>query len=345
MCPAPGTSIGLVPSGRIAVAGFTDGTLRLFDLTGTFARDRNHPANRHAAARRADELFDDDASSSSSEGTLGSSDGSASSAAGKVRGVSVDSRSNQRYGAVACQIHARGVHTSLRMDVAVSEDGLYAFGGVQRGSVELVAVYLGDVESYLDERTEVADGNDGNKNGMATEAPGLLDLISVDRHADAKLKGFGACKRLWNGWERATKSGERPEYLLFTGKGIKVRSSFRILSREHAKRSRSLMTCCFRPCIHTEHSHLVLPTVPPRLHGRGRGLRLDLPLRHPRQRHEHQPALLPPQCPWNAAGHQQERRPKAARVGPDVRTEADRGGWRRRWEPWIGRSAKTSRLR
>ena len=38
------------------------------------------------------------------------------------------------------------------MDVAVSEDGLYAFGGVQRGSVELAVVYLGDVEGYLDER-------------------------------------------------------------------------------------------------------------------------------------------------------------------------------------------------
>ena len=32
-----------------------------------------------------------------------------------------DSDSNQRNGAVACQIHARGVHTFLLMDVAVSE--------------------------------------------------------------------------------------------------------------------------------------------------------------------------------------------------------------------------------
>ncbi|KAL3823414.1 hypothetical protein ACHAXA_004289 [Cyclostephanos tholiformis] len=38
------TSIGLVPSGRLAVAGFTDGTLRLFDLTGIFVKDKNHPA-------------------------------------------------------------------------------------------------------------------------------------------------------------------------------------------------------------------------------------------------------------------------------------------------------------
>lgn len=113
----------------------------------------------------------------------------------------------------SCRIHARGVHTSLLMDVAVSEDGLYAFGGVLRGSVELAAVYLGDAENYLSERVVSKQVNDSDV--------GLLDLVRVDRHADAKLKGFGAVARLWNGWER-TRAGERPEYLLFTGKGIKV---------------------------------------------------------------------------------------------------------------------------
>ena len=153
----------------------------------------------------------------------------------------VDSRSNQRYGAVSCQIHARGVHTSLLMDVAVSEDGLYAFGGVQRGSVELAAVYLGDVEGYLDERLSSSSSSssslgralaapglkydDSDGRGGDDETPGILDLIQVDRHADAKLKGFGACTRLWNGWERARGGVERPEYLLCTGKGIKVRKS------------------------------------------------------------------------------------------------------------------------
>ena len=113
------------------------------------------------------------------------------------------------------RIHARGVHTSLLMDVAVSEDGLYAFGGVLRGSVELAAVYLGDAENYLSERVASKQVNGSDV--------GLLDLVRVDRHSDAKLKGFGAVARLWNGWER-TRAGERPEYLLFTGKGIKVSS-------------------------------------------------------------------------------------------------------------------------
>ena len=105
------------------------------------------------------------------------------------------------------------MHTKSLIDVAVSEDGLYAFGGVLRGSVELAAVYLGDVETYLDERMA---GTEEEKSTV-----GLLDLVKVDRHADAKLKGFGAVARLWNGWDR--NKYERPEYLLCTGKGIKVR--------------------------------------------------------------------------------------------------------------------------
>ena len=192
------------------MGGFTDGTLRLFDLTGVFARDKNNP---HSPPTKNSFEFDDDASSSSDD-SLESSQRVKSKETTKLNGGLVNSHSNLRYGAVACQIHARGVHTSLLMDVAISEDGLYAFGGVQRGSVELAAVYLGDIESYLDERLA--------NNQVVAFTPCLLDLIQVDRHADAKLKGFGACTRLWNGWERA-KSGECPEYLLFTGKGIKVR--------------------------------------------------------------------------------------------------------------------------
>jgi hypothetical protein len=103
---------------------------------------------------------------------------------------------------------------------------------VQRGSVELAAVYLGDVEGYLDERLSLssssaaAAGSDDDDDGRGDdETPGILDLIQVDRHADAKLKGFGACTRLWNGWERARSGTERPEYLLCTGKGIKVSKS------------------------------------------------------------------------------------------------------------------------
>ncbi|KAL7534852.1 hypothetical protein ACHAXR_006127 [Thalassiosira sp. AJA248-18] len=268
-------SIGLVPSGRIAVAGFTDGTLRLFDLTGIFAKDKNHPENAHhhhhphgkkkesITGDSGESLFDDDSSSDEEEDTFTSNNcPTTSTSTTNAKSMSVNSHSNQRYGAVACQIHARGVHTSLLMDVAVSEDGLYAFGGVQRGSVELAAVYLGDVEGYLDERQEKVEadrrkkkkkgeqkeeGNDDANNNMTggAETPGLLDLIQVDRHADAKLKGFGACTRLWNGWDRARNGVERPEYLLFTGKGIKNIHIWSYKPSRLEKGEESVWTCLY----------------------------------------------------------------------------------------------------
>eukprot|EP00804_Cyclotella_cryptica_P010784 CCRYP_008733-RB/>CCRYP_008733-RB protein AED:0.03 eAED:0.03 QI:381/1/1/1/1/0.83/6/3101/1099 len=234
------TSIALVPSGRLAIAGFTDGTLRLFDLTGTFARDKNDPRNPTSLDSFE---FDDDASTDASEDEMSPKRGRRS-----INGE-VCSHVNQRFGVVACQIHARGVHTSLLMDVAVSEDGLYAFGGVQRGSVELVAVHLGEVENYLDEKFP---GEGGTRNRQEHEKQpedsivGLLDLVRVDRHADAKLKGFGAVARLWNGWERA-RGGDRPEYLLFTGKGIKNIHiwSFKPSRLENGEEEESIWTCLY----------------------------------------------------------------------------------------------------
>jgi len=234
-----------------------DGTLRLFDLTGVFARDRNDPRNhfptptttpvtskthqkkKNNKKSELDELFDADSSGEESfqmdeeqemvfeaaelEQHNSSSVSPTSTKKGGRSGntLVINSHANQRYGAVACQIHSRGVHTNLLMDVAISEDGLYAFGGVLRGSVELVAVYLGDVEEYIDGKLEESNNNDFAVSSVANSAVSVLDLIQVDRHADAKLRGFGACTRLWNGWDRS--KSDRPEYLLLSGKGIKVR--------------------------------------------------------------------------------------------------------------------------
>lgn len=90
-----GTSIALVPSGKLAIGGFTDGTLRLFDLTGTFVKDRN---DRRNSAAEESQLFDDDASFSSEE------EMEMSTCKGrKGNNEEVCSRDNQRFGVVACQ--------------------------------------------------------------------------------------------------------------------------------------------------------------------------------------------------------------------------------------------------
>lgn len=125
------------------------------------------------------------------------------------------SKENQRFGAVASQIHAKGVHTSLLMDVDVAQDGEYCFAGVLRGSMELVAVHLGAVEAYLDER-QVRNQQQETKENSLAKPMDLLDLTTVFRRSDAKLRGFGACTRLRN-----ASTTKPPQYLLFTGKAIK----------------------------------------------------------------------------------------------------------------------------
>ena len=66
-------------------AGFSDGTLRVFDLTGNFGLNQDAAV----ASRQKSSLL-------------------------------VASKWCQTYGAVACQIHARGVHTDLTANVAIT---------------------------------------------------------------------------------------------------------------------------------------------------------------------------------------------------------------------------------
>jgi WD40 repeat protein len=158
----------MAPSGHFLLAGFSDGTLRIFDMTRGFGQENLNDA--YAPSRNKSSMM-------------------------------VASKHFQKYGAVACQIHARGVHTDLLMDVDVAQDGQYCFAGVQRGSTELHAVHLGDLEA-----------------ACTSSAPkkNLLDYVQVHVHSDAKLKGFGACSRV------VSKNGlHRPKYLLLTGKAIK----------------------------------------------------------------------------------------------------------------------------
>ncbi len=198
------TSISVAPSGRHIIAGFTDGTLRLFDTTGRLWNKEVNSVERSdetdkcvdEVKKELESIFDCDSSDSETEFAP-------QSAPTKAKNRIVMSKAHQNYGAVACQIHAKGVITSLLMSVDCCEDGSYAFGGVLRGSTELVAVDLSSLEKYHDDYS-------GNGSDVC-----ILDLIKVHRYSDAKLKGFGACIRL--------KNTTRPEYRLFTGKGIKVR--------------------------------------------------------------------------------------------------------------------------
>ncbi|CAB9498541.1 expressed unknown protein [Seminavis robusta] len=215
------TALTLSPSGRLMIACFPDGTIRLFDLTGTFSSsccatptNSSSSSNNNPKGKLEDNLFDMDSSSEEEEMDNDTKSPHAASFQQEQEDTSpkrggrnrfVLSKEHQRFGTVACQIHAKGVITSLLMDVAVAEDGQYCFAGVLRGTQEMVAVHLGAVEAFLDKHLRQPQEH----------IPELLDLISVYRCSDAKLRGFGACTRVRNG----TRS--HPQYLLFTGKAIK----------------------------------------------------------------------------------------------------------------------------
>ncbi|KAL7560029.1 hypothetical protein ACA910_013520 [Epithemia clementina (nom. ined.)] len=205
------TSLKFSPSGRLVIGGFADGTVRLFDLTGHFKKS-SVAANKRASL-----------SSTTKASTNTTSSGGSS--------ILLDSKDHQLFGAVAGQIHAKGVHTSLLMTVDVAEDCRWCFAGVLRGSMELLALDLTELEQEFDRyamnnhaRQKTTTDNiptshcpiqDGNKRENDEEEEeedkNMLDCVTVYRHADAKLRGFGACTRLQHS----------ESYLLFSGKAIK----------------------------------------------------------------------------------------------------------------------------
>ena len=188
------TSLKFSPSGRLVIGGFADGTVRLFDLTGTFQ------TSHHASHQRSSTTHNKTRGDNQITGGGG----------GGGSSILVDSKDNQLYGAVAGQIHAKGVHTSLLMTVDIAPDCRWCFAGVLRGSMELLALDLTELEDHY-WNTECHGRQEKEEEEEEEPATNLLDHVTVYRHADAKLRGFGACTRLQHS----------PSYLLLTGKAIK----------------------------------------------------------------------------------------------------------------------------
>jgi len=188
-----GTSLKVSPSGNFLWGGFSDGTLRVWDLSGTFGIQEDDVI---ASRQKTDVL--------------------------------VNSKLTQGFGAVACQIHARGVHTDLITTVDISDDAEYVFVGVARGAMELHAVYVGDLERavHAHKQRELLDEN------IPKKSRNILDYIKVYCHSDAKLKGFGACATMRVKSNTNNKNAP-PSYLLLTGKGIKNIHIWKFTPPEH----------------------------------------------------------------------------------------------------------------
>jgi hypothetical protein len=208
------------------LGGFATGTVRIFDIHGQFPKPPPHQPNttrkRGGGGRRGrtsistDEEEDNDMDDDCDNGPKSSGQQQPQQQP-QPKNI-VNSNTFQAFGAVACQIHARGVHTSLKLDVKVCEEeeevvdnnrSCYCFASVVRGSMECVAI---DLSSLLvaARNTNIipAVGSSAKKN--------ILDGIVVHRNSDAKLRGLGACTKL-----SSTTNHGNDRYLLLTGKSIK----------------------------------------------------------------------------------------------------------------------------
>ena len=68
-----------------------------------------------------------------------------------------DLNSNSKYGHVIGFIEAKGLHTNLLVTVKFSPDGRFAFAGVSKGSMELLAIDLGNIPVWNREKNKRYD--------------------------------------------------------------------------------------------------------------------------------------------------------------------------------------------
>jgi len=127
-----------------------------------------------------------------------------------------DMNSQNNHGLLVGHIRAKGLHTNLLLLVKISEDSRFAFAGVTKGSMEMVAVDLGKLPLWA------------NHNGSAlsqTKRKSILnDLVKTYTHSDPKLRGFGAVVRVVEqSFEKDSSDLNRSQvqYRLVCGRGIK----------------------------------------------------------------------------------------------------------------------------
>lgn len=116
------------------------------------------------------------------------------------------------------QIYAKGMHTSLLVTVIISEDNQFAFAGVNKGSMEMLVFDIGRLPHDMIDAAVSSEADTGSAN-KRPKGESVLENITLYRHMDPKLRGFGAvvCVR------HSLQGSETPvtEYLLACGKGIK----------------------------------------------------------------------------------------------------------------------------
>lgn len=136
---------------------------------------------------------------------------------------------SQRNGTFLTQIRPKGMHTTFRLNVKITEDCRICFAGVLKGSSEMVAI---DLSAYPINWGKYRDLSKLSSKQRAANAPsGIFDTSAMHQllffnYSDAKLRGFGAATCIPNQAqinEEITEQGipSFRKYLLACGMGIK----------------------------------------------------------------------------------------------------------------------------
>jgi WD40 repeat protein len=101
---------------------------------------------------------------------------------------------SQRNGTFLAHIRAKGMHTSFRLNVKITEDSRMCFAGVLKGSSEMVAI---DLSLYQLNWNRAIREKGGKLSRGAPSPSGAFDnsflhYFRLFSYSDAKLRGFGA---------------------------------------------------------------------------------------------------------------------------------------------------------
>lgn len=130
-----------------------------------------------------------------------------------------------RHGTLVGHIRAKGMHTNLILTVKVTEDCRYAFAGCLKGSMEMLAVDMGQIPLWRQDSSSSQHPHTSGNMKKRDNTKGLRpsshapSRVRTFNHLDPKLRGFGAVSRL-----RPLRDGvsdEKEKYVLICGKGIK----------------------------------------------------------------------------------------------------------------------------
>lgn len=129
--------------------------------------------------------------------------------------------SSQKNGILLAQIRPKGMHTTLRLTVKISDDSAICFAGVIKGSSEMIAV---DMSSFqLNWNNYAPPSSRGRKPWQVQEHVDKFysSTYEVYSYSDAKLRGFGAATSLPMTESSISEAGTTRRYLLACGMGIK----------------------------------------------------------------------------------------------------------------------------